>query len=141
MLKEKIDNKFKEERLNKGELKSALMSIVSKIKNKEIELRKELDDSEIIKILIKEKKELNETIDAAIKLNRQEIIDYNNKVIDYIDSILPEQLSEDDIIEILKTRNIDKSQNRGLVIKDLIKEYKSVDGKTISNAVNKYFSS
>ena len=62
-LLEQLTNDYKEAMKNKQETKKTVLNLVlSKIKNKKIELQKDLEDAEIITILKKEVKEILETM-------------------------------------------------------------------------------
>ncbi|GIW64018.1 MAG: hypothetical protein KatS3mg091_820 [Patescibacteria group bacterium] len=69
--------------------------ILSKIKNKQIELRNnELTDAEVIGVLRKIKKELTESLDYAKKTNRQEIIEEYQNQLAVLENYLPQEMSE-----------------------------------------------
>jgi uncharacterized protein len=62
-LLERLTNDYKEAMKEKNETKKIVLNLVlSKIKNKKIELQKDLEDIDIVAILKKEVKEILETI-------------------------------------------------------------------------------
>jgi uncharacterized protein YqeY len=62
-LLERLTNDYKEAMKVKDEIKKIVLNLVlAKIKNKKIELQKDLDDVDIITILKKEVKEISETL-------------------------------------------------------------------------------
>ena len=81
---------------------SALRTLVAKIKDQEIKLRKEISDEEtfrVIKTLVKQRKEA-----AQIYLNagRLELAEKENFEIDILFQYLPESLSDKEIRDLIK---------------------------------------
>ncbi len=76
---------------------TTLRYIIAQIKNKEIEKKSELSDEEVVTILQKIKKELQETIDAAQKGGRDDLIAENKEQFEIVASYLPEELSDEKI--------------------------------------------
>ena len=81
---------------------SALRTLVSKLKDQEIKLRKEISDEEtfkVIKTLIKQRKEA-----AEIYLNagRLELAEKENFEIDILTKYIPEPMSEEDTLDLIK---------------------------------------
>lgn len=74
-----------------------LRYVIAQIKNKEIEKKEELNDEEVISTLQKIKKELQESIDAAEKGGRTELIADNKAQLEIISAYLPEELSNEAI--------------------------------------------
>ncbi len=75
---------------------------VASIKNAEIEKREELDDAAIISILQKEIKMRRESIEGAKAANREDIIAQNEAEIKLLETLLPGQLSEDELKILVK---------------------------------------
>lgn len=76
---------------------NALRYIVSQIKYKEIEKQSELTDDETIAIIRKQIKELNESLDIALKANRRDLVDENQKQIDIYKQYLPKEISDEEL--------------------------------------------
>ncbi len=74
-----------------------LRYILAKINNKEIDKHTKLNDDEVITILKQVLKELSETLTAAKKASRPEIIKQTEQEIAYITAYLPQQLSDADL--------------------------------------------
>lgn len=62
----------------------------------------ELNDEQIIKILQKMKKQREDSLDIYVKQNREDLASKEREEISVIDSFLPAQLSDDELINILK---------------------------------------
>lgn len=125
-----------EERLNE-EMKLAMKSndklrlstirmIRSAIKNREIELRKKLDDEEIYKVLQGMVRKGEESIEQFQAGGRIDLVEKEKKEIEILKSFLPEQLSKEEIIRIID-ETIKETQSSS--IKDLGKVMKSVMSK------------
>ncbi len=74
-----------------------LRFIIAKIKNKEIEKKSELTDEEVVDILRKHIKELNEAITAFEKGGRTDLIDQNKKQIAVVTPYLPAEISDEEL--------------------------------------------
>ncbi len=81
---------------------SALRTLVSKLKDQEIKLRKEISDEEIFKViktLIKQRKEAAEIYSNA---GRLELAEKEKFEIDILVQYIPEPMSEEDTLELIK---------------------------------------
>lgn len=76
---------------------NVLRYIVAQLKYKEIEKKSELDDDEVVTVLRKQLKELQEAIDSAEKANRQDLIDENKVQIEVIKRYLPKEISDEEL--------------------------------------------
>ena len=103
MLYNKIYTDFINARKEKNELaKNILGLLYNSLKNKTIELRTDtLEDSEVYNIIRKLNKQLDEEIEANVKVNRIEKADKLTKQKELIKEYLPKQLSEDKIRELI----------------------------------------
>ncbi len=103
MLYNKIYTDFINARKEKNELaKNILGLLYNSLKNKTIELRTDtLGDSEVYNIIRKLNKQLDEEIEANVKVNRIEKADELTKQKELIKEYLPKQLSEDKIKELI----------------------------------------
>jgi len=82
---------------------SLLRLILSQIKNREIEKKAELNDEEVVSIIRKMVKELNESIDAFKKGNRADLVTEYKKQLEIVSTYLPSEISDDELkIEIQK---------------------------------------
>jgi uncharacterized protein YqeY len=76
---------------------SALRYIVSQIKYREIEKKSELSDDEIVQLLRKQIKELHEASDSAKKMNRNDLIEENDKQVEIYKVYLPQEISDEEL--------------------------------------------
>jgi len=68
----------------------------------EINTKKELTDDDIIGIIAKQIKTRKESIIEFEKGNRQDLIDQTKREIDILNKYMPEQLSEEEVLEIIE---------------------------------------
>ena len=81
---------------------SALRTLVSKLKDQEINLRKKISDEEIFKViktLIKQRKEASE---IYLNAGRLELAEKENFEIDILIKYVPEPMSEKDTLDLIK---------------------------------------
>lgn len=89
--------------------------IISQINNKEINTQKELSDAEIIMVMQKVKKELNESIDSFVKGSRNDLAEEYKKQLVVVAAYLPPELTPEEI----KNKIIElKEQNKDAIAKN-----------------------
>jgi len=79
----------------------------------EIKLKHELNDDELISIISREIKTRKESIKEFEKGNRQDLVDETNKEIEILEKYLPEQLSEEEVNNIIND-TFDKINPKGM---------------------------
>jgi hypothetical protein len=140
-LKEKISASMKEAMKAKDQVKlSCLRMALAAIKNREIELRGEVDDAECMKVLVKLAKQRAESIELYRQGGREELARQEALELSVIESFLPAALSDDEL-EKLVAETISEAGAVGP--KDMGKVMKAVgpkvagraDGKKVSEAV------
>lgn len=67
----------------------------------EINLKRELNDDEVISVISKEIKTRRDSIKEFERGNRQDLVDETNKEIKILETYLPEQLSDEEINSII----------------------------------------
>ena len=103
----------------------------------------QVEDAQAIEILAKEVKQRREAMLEFEKGNRQDLVDQNKSEIEILLEYLPQQLSEDEIKEIIQISATDVGANS---IKDMGKVMALVrpkvlgraDGKLVSQLVKEY---
>ena len=114
---------------------TALRNLVSKIKTKEIDKREPLSDEECLKVCMSSAKQLKDSISQFKKGNRQDLADKEKVELDIISSYLPEQLSDNEIIAVIKKIIQDVNPNGA---SDMGKVMGPVMGKLAGKADGKY---
>jgi uncharacterized protein len=123
--KNRFENDLKDAmRAGNSVVRDTLRMILSNIKLAEVEKGEKLDDSAILSLLQKELKLRQETIQDAQKGNRNDIIEASNTEIRVIESYLPKQMPEVEVIEIAKKvisqTNAVEMKDMGRVMKEMI---------------------
>ena len=143
MLYEKILEDYKISMKEKQEVKkTALNFVLAQIKNKKIELQRDPNDDEIIAILKKEVKALNEAIGFLEKANKPEELAEEQEKKSIIESYLPQMLNREQtenlIKEIIEKQNItDLKTWRWLLMKELMASHRSeLDGSLVNEIIN-----
>lgn len=141
MLKERTEKDFVEAMKNKDEQTlSVLRMLKSAIHNKEIENKKELEDIDIVAVIQSQIKTRRDSIQMYKSGGRQELAQKEEKEISILQKYLPEQMSDDQIREIVKKAITETSasqiQDMGKVMGAVMPELKGkADGATISKIV------
>lgn len=108
---------------------NTLRYIVAQIKNKEIDKHAELKDDEVIGVLQKIKKELQESIDSYTKGKRDDLVFESNEQMKIVASYLPLELSDEKLKEaiqkLIQKNNALFKQNPKSIIGICIKELKT----------------
>ncbi len=115
---------------------SVLRILWSAIRNEEIDKRRDLSDDEVIAVVSRQVKQLEDANTDFEKGGRTDLVDKNKQEIEILRSYLPAQLSDDELRTIIKTimatqGPIDPAQS-GKLIGVVMKEVK---GKADGNRV------
>jgi uncharacterized protein YqeY len=124
---------------------STIRMIRSTIKNKEIELRKPLDDETIQRVIQGMVRKGEESLEQFRLGGRMDLVEKESKEIEVLKSFLPQSLTQEEVIKIID-QTIEETQVTSL--KDLGKVMKSVmpklqgkvDGKLINQLVKERLS-
>ena len=102
-MREKILNDLKEAMKNQEKTKLSVIRMVKgAIQMEELNLKKELTDEEVIGVIAKQIKTRKESIVEFEKGNRQDLIDKTNEEIEILNVYMPEQLSEEEVLNIIE---------------------------------------
>ena len=122
--------------------KSALNYLIAQIKNKKIELQRDPNDEEIISVIKKEVKSLNEAISFLEKANKPEELQEEKEKKLILESYLPATLDEEQtkalIVATISKLNItDLKTQRGLLMKELMATHKAeLDTALLNSLIN-----
>ena len=121
---------------------STLRMMKSSIKNAEIAKRGkgELTEEDITGVLSTMVKQRKESVEQYLKANRNDLAEKENKEIETIQKYLPEQLSAEEVDEIIKSTiqeaGITGMKDMGRLMKELMPKLKGkADGKLVSRRV------
>lgn len=139
----KIQNDYIQAMKDKEILKkSALNYLIAQIKNKKIELQRDPNDEEIVALIKKEVKSLNEAISFLEKANKPEELQEEKEKKLILESYLPATLDEEQtktlIVTMISKLNItDLKTQRGLLMKELMAAHKTeLDPALLNSLIN-----
>ena len=143
-LKEKLLSDMKEAMKSKDSLRlGTVRSVISAVKNQEIDLKKELSEEEILTIVSREVKKRKEAAVLYEKGNRPELKDKEIQEMKILQTYLPEQVSEKDlrrrIQEVIAETGAEGMKDFGKIMKTLVPEFKGkADNSLIKELANEY---
>lgn len=143
-LKEKLQEDWKTAMKAKDSFRSTVISMArAAILQEEKTNSIKLDDEGVITILSKEVKQRRDSIVEFEKGNRQDLVDQTKKEISILMEYLPQQLTEEQIGEIVKSavNNLKATSMKemGKVMAAIMPDIKGkADGKMVNQIVRKY---
>ncbi len=119
-----------------------LRMAISSVKNKAMELNKELSDADIISVLASDAKKLKDALDSFVSAAREDLAKKAEEELAILQRYLPEQLSDADLEEKVRQKvtelGIQGSQAAGKAMGLLVKELQGIaDGSRIKAALDK----
>ena len=137
-LKEQLFNDLKQAMKDKDTTKKDIVQMVrAGVLQYEKDNKTDASDEDVMAVITKEIKKLNDVLPDFTKAGRQDLIDEANAKIAILKAYLPEQMSEDAIKElILKT----VEETGAVSMKDMGKVMGAVSAKTKGRADNKLVS-
>lgn len=141
MLREKLQAEMKDAMRSRDAARlSAIRMVISAVKNRDIELRRELNDAEITDTIVTLCKQRRESIRLFKEAGRQELVDKEEAELELMMSFLPQQLTREEL-ESLVMKTIAETSAAGA--KDMGKVMKALqpsvagraDGKLVSEIV------
>lgn len=145
-LEERLAEEMKQALKSSDKLRlSTIRMIRSALKNKEIELRKKLEDEEVEKVIQVMVRKGEESVEQFQIGGRMDLVEKEKKEIEVLKSFLPKPLSQEEILKIID-QSIQETQASS--VKDIGKVMKSVmpkiggkaDGKLVNQLVKERLS-
>ena len=144
MIKEKIQNDWKEALKSKDKEKASVLSMAkSAILYAEKDAKSSLSEEQIIEILAREVKMRRDAVAEFEKGQRADLVEQSNFEIETLLSYLPKQLKEDEIIELVENTAKEIGANNMKDMGKLMAALKPLitgkaDGKLVSTLVKNY---
>jgi uncharacterized protein YqeY len=145
-LEERLVEEMKQAMKSNDKLRlSTIRMIRSTLKNKEIELRRKLEDEEVVKVIQAMVRKGEESVEQFQTGGRMDLVEKEKKEIEILKSFLPQPLSQEEMLKIID-QSIQETQASSP--KDIGKVMKSVmpkiggkaDGKLINQLVKERLS-
>ena len=123
-LRDKINDDIKESMKSKDKETLAVLRMVKgSIQLEEISKKKELNDDDVIAVISKQIKTRKDANSEFEKGNRQDLIDKNNAEISILNRYMPEQLTSDEIEQIIeenmKKLGVTTTKQMGILMKEI----------------------
>ena len=140
-LQEQIELDLIQARKDKDAEKTGVLQLIKAgIEKAEIAKRDTLTEDEVLAVVKKEHKQGKESLEAAITAGRKNLIHSYSDKLYMIEKYLPQQLTEDEILAILKVGGAQKGDNIGKLMGLVMKDYKSVvDGALVKKVITDNF--
>lgn len=141
-LQDRLANDLKEAMKAKDQLRMDVIRMIkAALLNKEIELKKSLDDAEMTKVMTLLVKQRRESVEQYQKANRDDLAARESKEIAIIESYLPKAASPEEIARAVdaavKETGASSMKDMGAVMKAVMAKLAglTVDGKQVSDLV------
>ena len=120
-----------------------IRGMVSEIKNREIDLRREIEDDEVVSIISTQIKRRKEAATLFEKGGRNDLYEKENKEMIILQEYLPDQVSEESlrkrIQELIVELGVVEIKDIGKVMQKVVPEFKGrADNGQIKNLVAEY---
>ena len=143
-LKEKLLSDMKGAQRSKDSLRlNTIRSVISSIKNQEIDLRKELQDEDVLPLITREVKKRKEAATLFEQGGRMDLMEKEKQEHVILQAYLPEQVSEEDlrkrIQEVIAETSAEGMKDFGKIMKVLVPEFKGkADNGLIKNIAGEF---
>ena len=141
MLREKLAEEMKTAMKARDELRLSTIRLVrSAVKNRDIEVKRELDDREIIEVIATLVKQRRESIRLYNEAGRRDLADKEEKEVGILLDFLPQQLTHAELSDLvdraISETGAQGARDMGKVMKALTPHVAGrADGKEVSNVV------
>jgi len=102
LLKNITDDMYLSMKSGDKEKANTLRTLISKLKDQQIKLRKDISDEESIKIIKTLVKQRKESAEIYSKAGREELAQKENFELSILDNYLPKLMSEEDVLSLIK---------------------------------------
>ena len=122
-------------------MRETLRMVIAALKNRRIEKGSDLDEGEELGVLTKQVKSREDSAEQYTNAGRSELAEKERAEIEVIRRYLPEQLSEDDVRDLvfqtIEAVGATSKKDMGAVMKAIMAEHKGkVDGKLVQRFAN-----
>jgi uncharacterized protein YqeY len=140
-LKERLNADMKEAlKAHDSARLSTIRMIISAVRNKEIDARKDMDDEGVLSVLSTSAKQRRESIEQYEKAGRQDLVDKEKAELEVIMSYMPQQMGREEIEALVRDAVAESGAagpaDMGKVMKVLMPKVKGrADGKLVNEVV------
>lgn len=141
-LEQKVFDDYKQAFKDKDDVKKGILNyIVAQLKNKKIELQKDLSDDDVVAIIKKEIKSRYEALEFLEKAEKTDEIAVEKSNIAVMQEYVPQTLTEEQLLtlvqETISSLGVqDLKAERGKIVGAIMATHKAVvDGKTLNDII------
>lgn len=136
-LNDRIRADLNDARRSKDKLRTTVLTTaLSEIRNREIELGREVKDEDVIGVMVKAIKQRNEAAEQMRGAGREELAEKEDKEAEILDAYTPESMSEDEVRSIVREIVASGADNMGAVMGALMPKIKGrFEGKEANRIV------
>ncbi len=140
-LRDRLSDEMKQAMKARDELRLSTVRLVrSAVKNKDIELKRELNDQEIVDVIATLVKQRRESIRMFVEAGRQDLVDKEEGELKVLLEFLPQQLSREEVAalaeKVIAECGALGARDMGKVMKALMPHVSGrADGKMVSDVV------
>ena len=102
LLKDITNEMYSSMKSGDKEKANTLRTLISKLKDQQIKLRKDISDEEALKIIKTLVKQRKESAEIYSKAGREELAEKENFEISILDNYLPKLMSKEDVLSLIK---------------------------------------
>ena len=102
LLKNITDEMYSSMKSGDKEKANTLRTLISKLKDQQIKLRKDISDEEALKIIKTLVKQRKESAEIYSKAGREELAEKENFEISILNNYIPKLMSEEDVLSLIK---------------------------------------
>lgn len=143
MLNTRLMTDLKKAMKDKNTIKKSVITLLrAGLTNEKIKKKAELTEQEEMAVVRRELKQTKDSLAEFKKAGRTDLVEKEEAKIAVLETYLPKQLSEAELLTEIQKLNLDKTANIGKVIGQVIAEFKEVaDGALVSKVVKNYMNS
>jgi len=143
MLNTRLMNDLKEAMKDKNTIKKSVITLLrAGLTNEKIKKKAELTEQEEMAVVRRELKQTKDSLAEFKKAGRTDLVEKEEAKIAVLETYLPKQLSEAELLTEIQKLNLDKTANIGKIIGQVVAEFKEVaDGALVSKVVKEYMNS
>ncbi len=140
-LRDKLSDEMKQAMKARDELRLSTVRLVrSAVKNKDIELKRELNDQEIVEVIATLVKQRRESIRRFVEAGRQDLVDKEEGELKVLLEFLPQQMGREEVAalveKVIAECGAQGARDMGKVMKALMPHVSGrADGKMVSDVV------
>lgn len=140
-LVQRIENDFVAAYKSKAESRVAVLRLLkTAVKNRQVELKRPLEEGEILDLVLKQIKQRQESIDVFSRAGRHDLAEKEARELELLRAYQPQPLSAEELAALVDAtivqQNAESIKDMGRVIQAVMHSHKGrVDGKAVSELV------